>query len=144
MGAGLDLRSGLRRELYAVDRLVCVVSPGHPLTQEPETPFQKVLAHDLVSLDRNSSNFLYLSHQARLIGVPMQVRVHVHNFNALMYMVKAGVGAAIVPFSTAQEALRQGLVAALPLTDSWAARELYLVHANAPDQAELMRSSPTF
>lgn len=139
VGAGLEERPGQHRELYAIDRLVCVVAPGHPLTHVPETSFQQVLTHDLVSVDRGSSNFLYLSHQARLAGLPMQVRVHVHNFNALIYMVQAGVGAAVVPFSTAQEALRQGLVAALPLTDSWAARELYLVHADQPGQPELVR-----
>lgn len=139
VGAGLEERPGLRRELYAIDRLVCVVAPGHPLTHTHETDFEQVLAHDLVSVDRNSSNFLYLSHQARLLGKPMQVRVHVHNFSALIYMVQAGVGAAVVPFSTAQEALRQGLVAALPLNDPWAARELYLVHADAPGQTELVR-----
>ncbi|MFT0849331.1 LysR family transcriptional regulator [Achromobacter sp. F4_2707] len=139
VGAGLEERPSLRRELYAVDRLVCVVQPGHPLTHAASTAFADVLAHDLVSVDRNSSNFLYLSHQARLAGLPMQVRVHVHNFSALIYMVQAGVGAAVVPFSTAQEAARQGLVVALPLTDPWAARELYLVHANEPGQADLVR-----
>lgn len=139
VGAGLEIRPGLRRELYAIDRLVCVAAPDHPLAHSDETSFQQVLAHDLVSVDRSSSNFLYLSHQARLIGLPMQVRVHVHNFSALIYMVQAGVGVAIVPFSTAQEALRQGAVAALPLTDSWAARELYLVHPDEPGQPELVR-----
>lgn len=139
IGAGLEARPGLRRELYAVDRLVCVVAPDHPLAHASETSFQQLLAHDLVSVERNSSNYLYLSHQARLIGMPMQVRVHAHNFSALIYMVQAGVGAAVVPFSTTQEALRQGTVAALPLTDPWAARELYLVHADEPGQPELVR-----
>lgn len=139
VGAGLEVRSGLRRELYAVDRLVCVVPPGHPLTRGLETSFNEVLSHDLVSVDRSSSNFLYLSHQARLLGKPMQVRVHVHNFSALIYMVQEGVGATVMPYSTAREAVRMGRVAALPLTDPWAARELYLVHADTPDQTELVR-----
>ena len=139
VGAGLEARPGLRRELYAIDRLVCVVAPDHPLAHADETSFQRLLAYDLVSMDRNSSNFLYLSHQARLVSMPMQVRVHVHNFSALIYMVQAGVGAAVVPFSTAREALRQRSVAALSLTDPWAARELYLVYADEPSQPELVR-----
>jgi DNA-binding transcriptional LysR family regulator len=54
-------------------------------------------------------------------------------------MVRAGVGAAIVPASTAQTALLQDVVVALEITDSWAARELYLVYACGPDQPPLIR-----
>lgn len=139
VGAGLEARPGLRRELYAVDRLVCVVAPEHPLAHAQQTSFHEVLAHDLVSVDRNSSNFLYLSHQAKLTGRPMQVRVHVQNFAALIYMVQSGVGAAVVPYSSAEDVVRAGALTALPLTDTWAARELYLVHADEPGQPRLIR-----
>jgi DNA-binding transcriptional LysR family regulator len=139
VGAGLEERPGLRRELYAVDRLVCVVAPDHPLAGATSVAFHDLLAYDLVSMDRGSSNFLYLSNQARLAGMPMRVRVHVHNFSSVIYMVRAGVGAAIVPASTAQTALLQDVVVALEITDSWAARELYLVYACGPDQPPLIR-----
>lgn len=139
VGAGLEPRPRLNRELYAVDRLVCVVAPDHPLAGRAESSFEEVLAYDLVSLERSSSNYLYLSNQARLAGRPMRVRVHVQNFDALIYMVKAGVGAAVVPASTAKDAIRQRNLAALELKDAWAERELYLVYSNAPDQPALIR-----
>ena len=139
VGAGLESRPGLHRELYAVDRLVCVVAPDHPLAGKGEASFQDVLAYDLVSLEKSSSNFLYLNNQARLTGHPMRVRVHVQNFNALIYMVEAGVGAAIVPASTVKDAIRQQKVAALTLSDEWAQRDLYLVYSAKPGQPELVR-----
>jgi len=129
VGAGLEERPGLRRELYAIDRLVCAVAPDHPLAGAVTASFEQILAHDLVSLERSSSNFLYLSNQARISGNPMRVRVHVQNFSAVLYMVEAGVGAAIVPASVAASATHQGRIATLEIIDPWAARELYLVHA---------------
>lgn len=139
VGAALEARPNLHRELYARDRLVCIVARDHPLARRGDTSFRNVLAHDLVSVERNSSNYLYLNNQARLAGQSMRVRVHVQNFDALIYMVEAGVGAAIVPASTAGDAIRQQRVIALRLTDAWAARELYLVHANEPGQPQLVR-----
>lgn len=139
VGAGLEKRPGLVRALYATDRLACVVAHEHPLSGDAEVSYQQVLAYDLVSMDRSSSNFLYLSNQARLAGIPMRVRVHVHNLSSLLFMVRAGVGAGIIPLSVAQEAVEQKSVVALNITDSWAARELYLVHAQEPVQSELVR-----
>ena len=138
IGAALDSRPGLHRELYAKDRLVCLVAPDHPMAGQGKTSFQDLLAHDLVSVERSSSNYLYLNNQARLAGRPMRVRVHVQNFAALIYMVEAGVGAAVVPASTADEAIQQRRVLALELTDTWAARELYLVYAKESGQPELV------
>ncbi|MVW77638.1 LysR substrate-binding domain-containing protein [Bordetella sp. 02P26C-1] len=138
IGADLERLPGLHRELYAVDRLVCVVSPGHPLAQALGIGFRDVLAYDLVCVERTSSNYLYLSHQARLAGIPMKVRVHVHNFRALIYMVESGVGAAVVPASTAQEAAREQRVVAVPMTDAWAERNLYLVYPKDSGQPELV------
>ncbi|MYN12281.1 LysR family transcriptional regulator [Pusillimonas sp. TS35] len=139
VGAGLEERPGLRRELYAIDRLVCAVAPDHPLAGAVTASFEQILAHDLVSLERSSSNFLYLSNQARISGNPMRVRVHVQNFSAVLYMVEAGVGAAIVPASVAASATHQGRIATLEIIDPWAARELYLVHALQPAQPDLVR-----
>lgn len=139
VGAALEARDGLHRELYAVDHLVCIVAPTHPLARQTQTSFQELLKHDLVSVAQHSSNYLYLNHQARLTGTPMRVRVHVQNFHALIYMVEAGVGAAVVPVSTAKDALRQERIVALALSDAWAARELYLVHQQEPGQTRLVQ-----
>src|SRR5690606_3017767 len=91
IGADLEPLPSLERRLYAQDRLVCVAAPDHPLARLSSTAFEEILDHDLVSVQRASSNFLFLSNQARLAGKSMKVRVHVHNFGAALYMVQAGV-----------------------------------------------------
>lgn len=140
IGADLEPLPSLKRLLYAQDRLVCVVRPDHPLARTPRTSFEDILEHDLVSILRTSSNFLFLANQARLAGKTMKVRVHVHNFNATLYMVRAGVGIAIVPASIAGTATGPGQLVALPITDPWAERTLHLVlRAEEGDQATLVR-----
>ena len=140
IGADLEPLPSLERRLYAQDRLVCVAPPDHPLARKPSTAFEDILNHDLVSMQRASSNFLFLSNQARLAGKSMKVRVHVHNFSAALHMVEAGVGVAIVPASIAAAAASQGRLTALPLTDPWAERTLYLVlRAETGDQPTLVR-----
>ncbi|MGB3289460.1 MAG: LysR family transcriptional regulator [Burkholderiaceae bacterium] len=140
IGADLEPLPSLERLLYAHDRLVCVVPPSHPLASAPRVSFEEILDHDLVSVQRASSNFLFLSNQARLAGKTMRVRVHVHNFDASLYMIEAGVGVAIVPASIAGKATMQGRLIALPITDPWAERTLHLVRrVEAGDQQNLVR-----
>ena len=140
IGADLEPLPSLERMLYAQDRLVCIVSPDHPLAHAPYTSFEEVLDHDLVSMQRASSNFLFLSNQARLAGKSMKVRVHVHNFNATHYMVQAGVGIAIVPASIACVMAGHSQLVALPMTDTWAQRTLHLVlRSELEGQSTLVR-----
>ncbi len=139
VGADLEQLPGLMRELYAMDRLVCAVSPDHPLAGVNLVSFEDVLAYDLVSMDRSSSNFHFLANQARLTGKPMKTRVHVHNFSSTIYMVESGVGAAIVPASVVAESERNGRVVSLAISDSWAVRHLYLVRTVASEKNELVR-----
>src|SRR5690606_17946092 len=115
IGADLEPLPSLERLLYAQDRLVCVVPPDHPLARAPNISFKEILQYDLVSMERTSSNFLFLSNQARLAGKTMKVRVHVHNFNATLYMVQTGVGIAIVPASIAGTATGSGQLITLPM-----------------------------
>lgn len=139
VGADLEQLPGLTRELYAIDRLVCAVSADHPLANTKVVSFENVLAYDLVSMDRSSSNYHFLANHARLAGIPMKTRMHVHNFSSILYMVEAGVGAAIVPASVLEEAERTRRVVAIPMADSWATRHLYLVRAGASEQNGLVR-----
>lgn len=139
VGAGLDPKSGISRKLYAHDRLVCVVSTEHPLASASQLSFEEVLSYDLVSIEESSSNFLYLSNQARLVGKPMRIRVHIHNFNSLLYLVQEGVGAAIIPASVVDNYNARSKTISIPLTDTWAARNLYLVYKDDLNQTELVK-----
>ncbi len=131
--------SSVHSELYAVDRLVCAVAPDHPLAGAKAASFLQLLEHDFVCMDRNSSNFLFLGNQARLAGKPLNARVHVQDFNSVLYLVEALVGAALVPASVADDHIRTGRICSIAITESWAVRNLHLVMKHEPAQRELIR-----
>jgi DNA-binding transcriptional LysR family regulator len=126
-------------ELYAMDKLVCVTPPAHPLVQRSRASLKDILDNDFVCRDPGSSNFSFLTEHAKEIGKPIKARVHAHDFAAVMHLVAAGVGVALVPMSVAEPFLRDGRVGAVNLLDHWAVRDLHLVMKREPEQAELVR-----
>lgn len=130
---------GLASELYAIDRLVCVVANDHALSGHPSITLREMLAHDLVSVDRKSSNFAFLDSQTKHEGYTFNARVHVQDFNSVLYLVEAGVGLAIVPASVARSRVTEGRIRAIPIAEPWAVRHLYLVTQSEPTQKGLVR-----
>ncbi|MCD0505093.1 LysR family transcriptional regulator [Bordetella petrii] len=129
----------LRCELYAIDRLVCAAAPDHALAQRPRIAFADVLSHGQVCMDRASSNFHFVQGQAQRLGKTVSVRVHAHDFSSVLYLVRAGVGVALVPASVAQPLVREGALVAVPLLDSWALRDLHLLTRQDAEPAGLAR-----
>ncbi|AOZ01883.1 LysR family transcriptional regulator [Cupriavidus sp. USMAHM13] len=122
---------GVRASRYAVDELILAVPPGHPLLRLPGLAagirFGAALEFDFVCMSRASSNYLFLREMAQREGRSPNVRLHAHGFEAVLALVEAGVGLALVPRSVAAEALAQACVGAVPLAEPWARRELSLI-----------------
>jgi DNA-binding transcriptional LysR family regulator len=125
--AGHNADADLRCELYAIDRLICAAPVDHPLASRAHIPFGEALTHGFVCMDRASSNFHFLQAQAAQAGRVLKVRVHANDFASVLYLVRAGVGLALVPASVAQPGLREGQLAGIVLSDAWALRDLHLV-----------------
>ncbi|MDH6263403.1 LysR family transcriptional regulator [Bradyrhizobium sp. BR13661] len=118
---------GLERFSYRSDRLVIVVRSDHPLTRVGEVSFADTLDYDHVGLFATSSIYLRSQYTAQQIGKSIRLRVHVPGFDAVCRMVQAGMGIGLIP-DRAFEVLSQGMdLAAIPLRDDWADRELVLV-----------------
>jgi DNA-binding transcriptional LysR family regulator len=126
-------------ELYAMDRLVCVTPPDHPLVQRSRASLKDILDHDFVCSDGSSSNFQFLVSKAQEVGKPVKARVHTHDFGSVMYLVAAGIGVALAPMSVAEPFMRDGRVGSVALLDKWAVRDLHLAIKREPEQAELVR-----
>ena len=130
---------GLSSDLYAIDRLVCVVANDHSLSGHASITLREMLAHDLVSVDRKSSNFAFLDSQAKQEGYTFNARVHVQSFNSVLYLVEAGVGLAIVPASVARSKIMEGRIQSIPIAEPWSVRHLYLVRQSEPTQKGLVQ-----
>ena len=118
---------GLERHAYRRDRLVVVVPADHPLTRTPDICFADTLDFDHVGLFASSSIYLRSHYSAQQTGKVFRLRVHVPGFDAVCRMVQAGMGVGLIP-DRAFEVLSHGMnLAAIPLRDSWADRQLNVV-----------------
>ena len=106
------------------DRFVLVVARSTPLGQRDKIGFDEVLDHDFVGLDRASALQRFLAGKAVRIGRPLRLRVQLRSFDAVCRLVECNVGIGIVPETTARRVAKTMAIAAVPLTDSWAVREL--------------------
>lgn len=106
------------------DRFVLVVARSNPLGQREKVGFEEVLDHDFVGLDRASALQRFLAGKAVRIGRPLRLRVQLRSFDAVCRLVECNVGIGIVPETTARRVAKTMAIAAVPLTDSWAVREL--------------------
>ena len=112
---------------YRGDRLVLVVPAGHPLAGCDALAFADTLDHDHVGMHRESSIYGTLRDEARRLGRPLRLRVHVPSFDAICRMAQAGMGLGVVPERVHALLGPQMSVVAVPLTDPWARRTLSLV-----------------
>lgn len=118
---------GLETYPFRTDRFVLVVPEGHRLAGRERIAFADVLDHDLVGLDQASALQRFLAVRAARIGRRPKLRVRLRSFDAVCRMVEAGVGVGIVPETTARAAGRTLAIAAVPLADEWAMRELRVI-----------------
>jgi len=106
------------------DRFVLVVAGGHSLAKRSKIGFAQVLDYDFVGLDRASALQRFLADKATRAGQPLRLRVQLRSFDAVCRMVECNVGIGIVPETTARWATKAMAIAAVPLTDAWAVRDL--------------------
>ena len=123
----LDL-TGLTSFHFATDRLMLVAALSHPLARQTRVSFAEVIEHPMVGFYEGSTLHGFLAGRVEAMGrPPLRTRVQVNSFEALCLMVQAGVGLAIAPESAAARYAVSMRIAVIPLSDSWALRERYLI-----------------
>ncbi len=118
---------GLVVHPYAVDRLVIVTPRDHVLAGQERIRLGAALDFDFVSMNRTSSNTLFLRDTAAKYGKHVRTRLHAHGFEAVLSLVASGVGIAMVPSSVLANRQQSRHVAVIELEEPWALRELNLV-----------------
>ena len=122
--AGPTEVEGLALYPYAFDQLMIATPADHPLAGERELQLGAALEFDFVCMSRTSSNTVFLREMAQRVGKPLSPRLHAHSFEAVLSLVQAGLGIALVPSSVLAEPPPG--VRVLPLAEPWARRELTL------------------
>jgi DNA-binding transcriptional LysR family regulator len=124
---------------FRKDRFVLVVALDHPLARRAKIPFAQVLDHDFIGLDRASALQRFLADKAARIGQPLRLRVQLRSFDAVCRLVECKVGIGIVPETTAHRVARTMAIAAVALSDPWAARDLTICVRDFADLAPYAR-----
>lgn len=119
--------SGLQSRPYRSDRLVVVTPRMHPLAQRATVRFTEVLAFDIVGLHAGSSISLAMRAAAAQAGRPLRQRIQVTSIDAVCRMIDNGLGVGLLPDRAFALMQSLGTLAAVPLDEPWARRELSLV-----------------
>lgn len=107
-------------------KLVLVVGPKHPLAARRAASFAETLGYDFVGLAEGSSIQKYLEAHAIRAGKRINYRVRLRGFMAASRLVENNVGIAVIPESAALRCKKTMNLRVVPLTDSWATRQLML------------------
>lgn len=124
---------GLETVPFRSDELVLVTSPSHPLAKRSSIAFAEAMPFPLIGLQANSSLHQLLTRAAIDAATSLNWRIHVTSFDAACSMVAAGLGVSVVPRGAITPYIRSLSLCAIPLTDGWAQRQLFLcTRAGAP------------
>lgn len=123
-GVGLDF-TPFRR-----DRLVLVVPVPHALATRTEIGFADTLNEEFIGLHADSALQRRLLRAAADAGRELKLSVRVSGFDAVCAMVTVGLGIGVIPATAAEPYRASRRVAAVPLDDDWAWRELLLCVRN--------------
>ncbi len=108
------------------DRMVVIVPQTHSLAERDEIGFAEALDHELVGLPQGSASYVFMTQAANALNRTVRTRIHVGNFEALCSMVEAKVGIGMLPGSAANRYAETMNLCIVPLTDSWAVRDIRL------------------
>lgn len=116
----------LHKRLYRKDQLVLLVPTYHPLATEEKLALVDTLDYDYVALNQGSSLLRRITEAAISAGKMLKVRIQVSSFDGICRMIEAGLGVGILPLSSVRPGLLEQKLRAIPLTDDWATRTLFV------------------
>lgn len=119
--------AGLEVLPYRRDRLVLVVPAAHPLSVREGVAFTETLAFDYVGLHADSQINLQVQKAASELDRPFRCLMRVASYDALCFMVEAGLGIGMVPDKIARTYARALNIRVVALDEPWAERDLAIV-----------------
>jgi len=128
---GATSADSLRVTACYVDRLVIVVPRTHALAQLKSTRFADLLDFEFIEQEPNSAVQALLERTANDLGRRLRSRIRVHGYDAACSMAQAGFGIAVVPDSFASRLGAGDRLAAVALSEPWAARQYNLCSRDA-------------
>lgn len=121
--SGSVATEGLESVPFISSQLMLITPQDHPLLERDEIYFKDTLDHAFVALlDGTASNNFYLRAAAAL-NKQMTIRVQVASTDAIVQMVAAGAGIALVPHACISRLVHHPCIGVRSLRDAWSIRE---------------------
>ena len=124
---GLHADEGLHTIAYRSDQLVLLVPRRHALARRRSLVFEEALDAEFVAFPPGTALRSLANGEAQRAGVPLKVGIQVRGFDAMVRMVGAELGVALLPAGAVHEA-HAASVKVLTLRNDWARREHCIVH----------------
>ena len=119
--------AGLYCQPWRPDPLAAALPLGHALAGRAHLSLAELLNENWVGLPRDSALQQLLQKQAlRINDRLLRIQVQLQHFEGLCQLVGQGVGIAVLPLAAVQRHAAATGVVAVPLSDTWAQRQLLL------------------
>ncbi len=109
---------------YHSDHLTLITPKEHPLARRRSVSFGDTLEFHYVGLHTGSAINLQLTKAAAELNQRLKLRIQVTGYDALCFMVEAGLGVAVLPEAIAKRYAKTIRIRAVRLDEPWAQREL--------------------
>jgi DNA-binding transcriptional LysR family regulator len=126
---------------FGEDRLMLVAPKRSEFSNRRQIDFIEVGNRDFVGLTNATALAIHIGRHAARLGVRLQVRARLRDFDAICRMVAAGVGVAVVPEAAAKRCVQSMPIVLLAIRDDWANRRLVICarsFKNLPKPAKLL------
>ncbi len=124
VGETVDPAAELENFPFAEIRLVLVTPLRHPLSRRRKIAFRETLGREFVGFAAGSPMQDLLDHHAFRAGHRLKLRIRLNGSDLMCQMVEKGIGVAILPETAAQRCQQSMAIQVIPLTDTWALRQL--------------------
>jgi molybdate transport repressor ModE-like protein len=124
VGETVDPGARLENFPFAEIRLVLVTPLRHPLSRRRKIAFSEALGQEFVGFPAGSPMQDLLNYHAFRAGRRLKLRIRLNGTDLMCQMVEKGIGVAILPETAARRFQQSMAIQAIPLTETWALRQL--------------------
>lgn len=125
---------------YHRDRVVLVVSNGHPLQRYESVYLDQAREFDFLGYFPRHSFESFMELAGHSLTGPLNVKIQVSNYEARCRMIREGLGIGIMPEGIADTYTSQLGLSKVQLKDDWASRQFYLCVRDPETLRESSRS----
>ena len=120
----MPLEQNLETFAYHSDHLTLITPAEHPLARRRAISFSDTLEFHYVGLHTGSAINLQLTKAAAECNQRLKLRIQVTGYDALCFMVEAGLGIAVLPEAIAKRQNKTMRIRLVALAEPWAQRDL--------------------